>query len=71
MGDGSLFETRIADILLRHRGGDGEALLDNLVEEALRHCAGGRFGDDVCLVGLRIDEVGAAVTAGAGGGREP
>ena len=70
MADGSFFENQIADILLRHRDCDGEALLDTLVEEALRHCTGGRFADDVCLVGLRIDEVEAASPATEGAVRE-
>lgn len=73
VGEGEFFESRIADTLLRNRGGDGETILDNLVNEALRHCEDGRFLDDVCLVGLRIEEVGAGipVPVSAGDGVEP
>ncbi|MEO5712908.1 MAG: SpoIIE family protein phosphatase [Luteolibacter sp.] len=55
--DGEYFESRIADVLARRRGSDGESMLDGLIEEARQLCPDGCFADDVCLVGLRIAQV--------------
>lgn len=62
--DGGYFESRIAE-LLAQSSGTGDAILDGLIHEARQYCPGGRFADDVCLVGLAFTQSGAAVAGGA------